>query len=88
MDQPMTKHAKSTLPNHSIGLNTEKLDEINIPMSVMKFVNRKQMAPIPKRTVGKCTTMRERILQMSLFPDIYDRKKPVHPGNVDFGEMD
>ena len=88
MDQPVSKHAKSTLPNHSIGLNTEKIDEINIPLAVMKFVNRKLMAPVPTRTVGKCTTMRERILQMSLFPDIYDRKKPVHPGNVDFGEMD
>lgn len=31
--------------------------------------------------------MRERILQVSLFPDIYDRRgKNSHPGNVDFGE--
>lgn len=88
MDQPVSKHAKSTLPNHSIGLNTEKIDEINIASSVMKFVSKKMMAPLPTATVGKCETMRMRVLQMSLFPDIYDRKKPVHPGNVDFGEMD
>ena len=88
MDQPTRATAKSTVPNHSIGLNSDKMDEINIPAAVMKFVSKKQMAPTPKSTVGKCQTMRERILQMSLFPDIYDRKKPRHPGNVDFGEMD
>lgn len=87
MDQPVSKHAKSTLPNHSIGLETEKIEEINIPVAVMKYVNRKQMAPTPKRTVGQCTTMRERILQMSLFPDIYDKRgKSRSPGNVDFGD--
>lgn len=60
---------------------------MNIPYAVMKFVNRKQMAPTPKRTVGQCTTMRERILQMSLFPDIYDKRGKLRsPGNVDFGE--
>jgi hypothetical protein len=31
--------------------------------------------------------MRERILQVSLFPDIYDKRgKSRSPGNVDFGE--
>lgn len=89
MDQPISKHAKSTVPNHSIGLQTDKLDEINIPNAVFKYVNKKAMAPIPKRTVGQCNTMRQRILQMSLFPDIYDKRAGTkHPGNVDFGEMD
>jgi hypothetical protein len=79
--------SKSTVSNSSIGLYTDKLDEINIPVAVMKFVHKKQMAPIPERTVGQCTTMRERILQMSLFPDIYDKRGKLRsPGNVDFGE--
>lgn len=86
MDQPVSKHAKSTVPNHSIGLETDKLDEINIPVAVMKYVNRKAMAPTPKRTVGQCSTMRQRILQMSLFPDIYDKRgMSKYPGNIDFG---
>jgi hypothetical protein len=63
------------------------MDEMNINQAVFRFVSRQQMAPIPKRTVGTPTTMRERILQMSLFPDIFDKVKRVrHPGNVDFGE--
>ena len=86
MDKPIAKYAKSTLPNESIGLNSDKMDEMNIPSAVYKYVVRKQMAPTPKSTVGACNTMRERILQMSLFPDIFDKKKPRHPGNVDFGE--
>ena len=87
MDQPVSKMSKSTVPNSSIGLDSEKIDEINIPNAVMKYVNRKQMAPTPKRTVGQCSTMRERILQMSLFPDIYDKRAKLRsPGNVDFGD--
>lgn len=74
MDQPVSKNAKSTVPNHSIGLSTDKIEEINIPVAVMKFIHGKQIAPTPERTVGQCNTMRERILQMSLFPDIYDKR--------------
>lgn len=78
---------KSTVSNASIGLNTEKIDEMNIPYAVTQFVHKKQMAPIPKRTVGQTSTMRQRILQISLFPDIFDKRgKSRSPGNVDFGE--
>lgn len=60
-----------------------------VNQAVFRFVHSKKEAPIPRGTVGKCQTMRERVLQMSLFPDIYDKVKKVHhPGNVDFGEMD
>ena len=80
---------KSTVPNASIGLNSDKIDEMNLNYALMKYVNKMTMAPIPKRTVGKCNTLRKEILQLSLFPDIYDKNKKVrHPGNVDFGEMD
>jgi hypothetical protein len=78
---------QKVVSNASIGLNTEKMDEMNIPYAVMKFVNKKMMAPIPKRTIGQTSTMRQRILQISLFPDIFDKRgKSRSPGNVDFGE--
>lgn len=81
--------SKSTVSNASIGLNSDKIDEMNLNYALMKYVNKKNMAPVPKRTVGKCDTLRKEILQLSLFPDIYDKHKKVHhPGNVDFGEMD
>ena len=80
---------KSTVSNLSIGLDTEKSDGLKMNASVMKFVARKQMAPVPTVTVGRCNTLRREILQLSLFPDIYDKVKKVHhPGNVDFGESD
>lgn len=80
---------KSTLPNTAIGLNSDKLDDSDINQAVYRFISKKQMAPIPKQNVGKTSTLRTRILQLSLFPDIYDKVKKVkHPGNVDFGEMD
>ena len=78
---------KSTVSNASIGLNSDKIDEMNIPNALFKFLAGKKEAPTPKGTVGKCQTMRERILQLSLFPDIYDKRgKSRSPGNVDFGE--
>lgn len=87
MDQPIAKFHKSTVANHSIGLNSDKLDDSDINGAVWRYVNKKKMAPIPKGDVGKCSTMRMRILQMSLFPDIYDKRgKSRSPGNVDFGE--
>lgn len=86
MDQPVSKHAKSTLPNHSIGLETEKIEEINIPNAVMKYISKQPSAPTPKGSVGQCTSMRQRILQVSLFPDIYDKRgMSKYMGNVDFG---
>lgn len=88
MDQPTSRHAKSTVPNHKIGLNSDKIDEMNLDSALFRFLYAKKEAPVPKRTVGRPQAMREKILQMSLFPDIYDHKKPKHPGNVDFGEMD
>ena len=82
-----TQSHKSTLPNTSIGLNSDKLDESNINQAVWRYVSKKQMAPIPKRNVGQTSTLRARILQLSLFPDIYDKRgKSRSPGNVDFGE--
>jgi hypothetical protein len=87
MDQPVAQFKKSTVPNLAIGLNSDKLDESNINGAVWRYVSRKQMAPIPKQNVGACNTMRKRILQMSLFPDIYDKRgKSRSSGNVDFGE--
>jgi hypothetical protein len=87
MDQPVSTHAKKVVPNHKIGLNSDKIDEININFAVFKFLNGKKEAPIPTRSVGETSTLRKRILQLSLFPDIYDKNKKVrHPGNVDFGE--
>ena len=87
MDQPTSRHAKSTVPNHKIGLNSDKIDEINLESATFRFLYGKKEAPTPKKTVGKCQGMREKILQMSLFPDIYDKVKTVrHPGNVDMGE--
>ena len=78
---------KSTVSNVSVGLNSDKLDEMNINFAVFKFLHTKKEAPIPKGTTGKHQTMRERILQLSLFPDIYDKRaKSRSPGNVDFGE--
>ena len=87
MDQPVSRSHKSTVANHSIGLNSDKIDEMNINYAVFKYVNKKQMAPTPTATVGACDTMRKRILQVSLFPDIYDKKKKVvDPGNVAFSK--
>jgi len=73
---------KSTLPNVSVGLNSDKIDEMNIPNALFKFLHNKKEAPIPKGTTGKPQTMRERILHLSLFPDIYDRRSKGTPGNV------
>jgi hypothetical protein len=78
---------KSTVANSKVGLYTDKMDEINIPHALFKFLASKKEAPAPTGTVGKCMTMRERILQMSLFPDIYDKRAGLrHVANVDMGE--
>lgn len=79
--------AQKVLPNHTIGLNSEKIDEMNVNFAVFKFVHGQKQAPIPKGTTGTCNGLRERILQMSLFPDIYDKRAKLRsPGNVDFGD--
>ena len=78
---------KCTLPNASIGLNSDNISDSNINSATWRFVHLVKEAPTPKGTTGKATTLRERILQMSLFPDIYDKRgKSRSPGNVDFGE--
>jgi hypothetical protein len=78
---------KCTLPNASIGLNSENLGDSNINSANWRFLAAMKDAPPPKGTTGKSTTLRERILQLSLFPDIYDKRgKSRSPGNVDFGE--
>jgi hypothetical protein len=74
--------SKYTVSNVSIGLNSEKIDEMNLPNALFKFLYTKKEAPTPKGTVGRPETMRERILQVSLFPDIYDKRGRGTPGNV------
>ena len=87
MDQPVSKKSKSTLPNSAIGLNSDNLADSNINSSSWRFTALMKESPVGKGNLGKCQTMRQRILQLSLFPDIYDKVKRVkHPGNVDFGE--
>jgi hypothetical protein len=82
-----TQSHKSTLPNSAIGLNSDNISDSNINSANWRFLKFMREAPVPKRTIGKPTTMRERILQISLFPDIYDKRgKSRSPGNVDFGE--
>ena len=55
----------------------------------IRQMKKQEQAPIPDGTVGKCQTMREKILQLSLSPTIYRKKQRVHhPGNVDFGNKD
>jgi hypothetical protein len=79
--------AQKVLPNQSIGLNSDKLDEMNTTFAVFKYIAGKKQAPIPKGSTGECNTLRKRILQMSLFPDIYDKRAKLRsPGNVDFGD--
>ena len=76
-----------TVSNQSIGLNSEKIDEMNLTNALFKFLHAKKQAPTPTQTVGECNTLRKRILQVSLFPDIYDKRANKRsPGNVDFGE--
>jgi hypothetical protein len=78
---------KNSVNNDTVGLSSEKLDESQLNITLFKYVASKKSAPIPTSTVGKCDTMRKRILQMSLFPDIYDKRAGTRqPGNVDFGE--
>lgn len=87
MDQPVSKKSKSTLPNSAIGLNSDNLGDSNINSASWRFTSLMKEAPVGKGNLGKTQTMRQRILQLSLFPDIYDKVKSVkHPGNVDFGE--
>lgn len=87
MDHPTTKKSKTTLPNVAIGLNSDNLGDSNINSACWRFVHLQKEAPVEKGNIGKTQTMRQRILQLSLFPDIYDKVKSVkHPGNVDFGE--
>jgi hypothetical protein len=79
--------SKFTVSNASVGLNSEKIDEMNLPNALFKFLYNKKQAPIPTRTVGECNSLRKRILQVSLFPDIYDKRANKRsPGNVDFGD--
>jgi hypothetical protein len=86
---PGAGSGKASQENDVVGLSSMKLDESNINTTLFKYVANKKSAPTPAGTVGHCNTMRERILQVSLFPDIFDKHKRVkHPGNVDFGEMD
>lgn len=111
---PNANKMKNSVPNDTVGISSEKLDESQINMTLFKYVasdkpsdkkqrgrfgatarteikmmKKEEQAPIPDGTVGKCQTMREKILQLSLSPTIYRKKVRVHhPGNVDFGNED
>ena len=77
----------SVKANYSVGLNSDNIGDPSINPAVFRYLATKKDAPTPTGTVGKCQTLRERILQVSLFPDIYDKRgKLRNPGNVDFGE--
>ena len=69
-----------------LSLNPET-GEMQTNYAVFKYIAGKKEAPVPKGSVGECNSMRKRILQMSLFPDIYDKRGNTgNPGNVDFGK--
>lgn len=79
------KH-QSTLPNSSIGLNTANIADANINEALWSYVSKHHLAagmsgepleqaPVPKGTVGPAGTMRKRILQLSIAPDIYLNSK-------------
>lgn len=80
---------KLVIPNSVTGLNPET-GEMQTNYAVFKYVyGKEKTAPIPKGSVGQCDSLRKRILQVSIYPDIYTKVKKVkHPGNTDFGEMD
>jgi hypothetical protein len=72
----------ATLPNSSIGLNSANIAEANIPEAVWNYVSKHHLgkamageplekAPVPKGTVAPAGTLRKRILELSLAPDIY-----------------
>lgn len=89
MDHPTTKKSKTTIPNDAIGLNSQNLGDSDINSATWRFVALQKEPAVGKGEIGKTQTMRTRILQLSLFPDIYDKVKYVkNPGNVDFGDHD
>lgn len=86
---PGANKMKNSVNNDIVGLSSDKLDDSQITMTLFKYVASKKSAPVPTATVGKCNTLRKQVLQLSLFPDIYDKHRKLHhPGNVDFGNMD
>ena len=68
---------QQVVPNSAIGLGEpgKPAGEIALPVSLFKYIHAQKEAPAPKQTVGKAQTLRERILTVSLFPDIYTRHK-------------
>ena len=77
----------SVQPNTFVGLNSDKIDDPSVNIALFKFLANKKEAPVPTGNVGPCDTMRKKILQLSLFPDPYDKRAKLrNPGNVDFGE--
>ena len=69
------KH-QDTLPNESIGLNPDKIDESRFQEQVYKYVAKKgpmgdAQAPVPKGTVDEAHALRKRILELSIAPDIF-----------------
>ena len=91
------KH-QSTLPNNAIGLESISSGEGKFDTQVYTFIAEKhakrglmgdtlKQAPIPKGTVGPEEKLRKSILQLSLFPNVVNKRGMKRsPGNVDFGE--
>lgn len=63
------------VPLAKIGMDPDKpVSEIHMGVSLYKYIATKaEVAPVPSG-VGHCNTLRERILQTSLFPQIGDKK--------------
>ena len=83
------KH-QATLPNSSVGLNSDAIDIANFQEQVYKYLARKDttgdaQAPIPKGTVDKAGSLRKAILQLSLAPDIYANARLQPKGTARLG---
>ena len=63
------------MPLAKIGMEPDKpVSELHFGVAVSKYLSTKsEVAPIPSG-VAPCQTLRERILQASLFPQIGDKK--------------
>ena len=91
------KH-QSTLPNNAIGLESISSGEGKFDTQVYTFIAEKhakrgmmgdtlKQARVPKGTVAPETKLRKEILQLSLFPNVVNKRGMKRsPGNVDFGE--
>jgi hypothetical protein len=91
------KH-QSTLPNAAIGLESASIGEAKFDEQVYTFIAEKhskrglmgdtlKQARVPKGTVAPENKLRKSILQLSLFPNVVNKRGMKRsPGNVDFGD--